>query len=115
MNEKQEVEILKNDVFILNNKLMESTSIIATFKKESNKGNRIIYSLDPTKVSVDLNNELSYNRELASKLSKLVNVEKAKVFKMEESINNLKQENETLRVETCKCQTAKGETNYSKY
>lgn len=112
MNEKQEIEFLKQDVFSLNNKLIESTNIITALKKESLKGNKLVYSIDPTRVSVDLNNELNYNRELSNKLSKLVNVEKQKVLKMEESILSLKHENETLRSETCKCHNNK-ETNYS--
>lgn len=111
LTEKQEIDILRDDVFILNNKVSEKVNMINALKKEMGQGNKLIYSMDPTRINVDLNNELNYNRDLSVKLGKLINVEKAQVVKLNEAIKELTRENETLRSETCKCNSDKQKSN----
>ena len=73
-------------------------------RRESDKSNisdhnhiREVYISDPTKLNVELNNELNYSREIMAKVSKLLNIEKLKNDKIEKKFNLISAEFEEYK------------------
>ena len=74
-------------------KLDEKENIIYLLKKDierlnSNKEKvyKEVFIVEPSKISMILNNELNFTRDILAKISKIVNVEKNKKEKLEEKL-----------------------------
>jgi hypothetical protein len=88
LKRSEELEKSKEEIFLLKNKLLEKESEIKLIKKDSIKGHstfnkKDFFLYEPTKNTLELNNELTATRELLSKISKLLNAEKIKSEKLE--------------------------------
>jgi hypothetical protein len=90
---KETIDRSKELIFIFENKLLEKDHMIQHLKNELDKYYRnddsspkeIIIG-DPDKVNLELYNELNYSRELISKISRMLNQEKAKVVNYEKKL-----------------------------
>jgi len=99
VGEKDELEKANDEVFLLQNKISEKDSIIGMLKREIDKLinmqeniKKEIFVSEPSKINVELNNELNYTRDILGKISKLLNVEKIKNEKLENKILQLQDE-----------------------
>lgn len=99
MNEKSDFDKLNDEIFILQQKLYEKESIIVNLKKETEKFpnseiglTKELYITDPTKINVELNNELTYTRDIMSKVSKMLNIEKIKYEKLDKNCKKISED-----------------------
>lgn len=89
LNEKSEFEKLSEEIFILQQKLKEKEGELFRIKREaeiksfSAENIKEILVADPTKINLELNNELNSLRDIMSKLTKMLNAEKSKNEKLE--------------------------------
>ena len=88
LKNSEELEKSKEEIFLLKYKLLEKESEIKLIRKDSIKGNssfnkKDFFLYEPTKNTLELNNELTAARELLAKISKLLNAEKIKTEKLE--------------------------------
>jgi hypothetical protein len=89
MNEKNEIEKFKEDIFLNQQKLLEKENMFLNVLRENEKlikGNlkvREIFITEPTRLNNELNNEVNDARDIMSKISKLMNAEKRKNEKLE--------------------------------
>ncbi len=102
LNEKSEIEMLNDEIFILQQKLYEKESVFVNIKRENEKivrqeNYKEIYISDPTMINVELNNEVNYSRDIMTKVSKMLNLEKSKNEKFEKKIRKLEEEYEELK------------------
>lgn len=104
LNEKSDFDKLNEEIFTLQQKIYEKDSAIVNLRRESDKSNisdhnhiREVYISDPTKLNVELNNELNYSREIMAKVSKLLNIEKLKNDKIEKKFNLISAEFEEYK------------------
>jgi len=98
--DRELLDNLSDKIFQLENKLIAKDNIIDDLKQELSKylnadnlkKTKHIFVVDPTKVNVDLNNELNFTRDILAKLGKLMNVDKNKIDKLEHKITYLNDE-----------------------
>ena len=100
--EKEDFE--KTNFFKFKNIIKEKESIIKQLKKELNKyyrddcnSTKEIIIGEPDKIILEMNNELIETRELITKFSKLLHLEKRKSVEQEEEINKLKQKLQNIK------------------
>jgi len=102
LNEKSEFEKLYEEIFILQQKLYEKESALVNVKRENEKNSqqdnlKEIFIADPTRINVELNNELNYTRDIMTKVSKMLNHEKSKNEKLEKKNKKLEDDFEELK------------------
>lgn len=102
LNEKSEFEKLHEEIFSLQQKLYEKESALVNMKREIEKNPnsdsiKEIFIADPTKINVELNNELNYARDIMAKVSKMLNAEKTKNEKLEKKYKQLSDDFEELK------------------
>lgn len=106
---RDDMEKLKDEIFVLKNKINEKDTSISIIKKEHDTkfpaSPHVVYKelfiTEPTRVNLELNNELNYTRELISKVSKMMNNEKIKNEKLEGKFSTINDELSKLK----KCQS----------
>lgn len=83
---------MNDEIFTLQQKLYEKESTIVNLKRETEKFlnseiglTKELYITDPTKINVELNNELTYTRDIMSKISKMLNIEKIKYERLDKN------------------------------
>ena len=90
-NEK--VFICENKILEKNIKIDQLISELQIYLTTSNlKKFRHIFISEPTKINLDLNNELNYTRDILEKLSRLMNSEKTRSENMQNQIKLLQEE-----------------------
>jgi len=83
------MEKLKDELFVAHQKLFEKENMLSLVMKENEKYSqgtlkiKEIFITEPTKLNNELNNEVNYARDIMSKVSKLMNIEKRKNEKLE--------------------------------
>lgn len=102
LNEKSEFDKLNEEIFTLQQKLYERESAFINLKREFEKNpnhesTKEIFIADPTKINVELNNELNYTRDIMAKVSKMLNAEKSKNEKLERKFKLLSDDFEELK------------------
>lgn len=102
LNEKSEFDKLNEEIFTLQQKLYEKESALVNLKRETEKNSnhesfKEIFIADPTKINVELNNELNYSRDIMGKVSKMLNAEKIKNEKLERKYKQLNDDFEELK------------------
>jgi len=98
ISNKDALDKTNEQIFILENKLIEKESIIAYYKSELKKyqecnssSTKEIFLSEPDRTNLELYNELNYSRDLIAKLSKILNQEKLKVSKLESNKKELEE------------------------
>ena len=99
-SDREIIEKLHESLFIYENKLREKhvgfelmrSQIQRQSASENYKKLRHVFVVEPTKLNIDLNNELNYTRDILAKISKLMNSEKTKSDTMQGQIRNQEEE-----------------------
>jgi len=102
LNEKSEYDLLNEEIFTLQQKLYERESALVNLKRETEKNTnqesaKELFIADPTRINVELNNELNYTRDVMAKVSKMLNAEKSKNEKLERKHKKLSDDFEELK------------------
>jgi hypothetical protein len=91
--DKEHLDKALERCFLLDNKLKEKDHQINNLRQEIERGYnnefnsvRELYISDPDRINLELYNELNYSRDLISRMTKLLNQEKAKSMKLEETL-----------------------------
>lgn len=121
LNEKSEFDRLNEEIFKLQQKLYEKESALVNLKRETEKNSNYdsikeIFIADPTKINVELNNELNSTRDIMAKVSKMLNAEKVNNEKLEKKIKQLTEELEEIKNKNINAAQGKHkENNYGNY
>lgn len=102
LNERSEIDKLHEEIFMLQQKIYEKESALVNFKRESEKNSnqetlKEIFIADPTKINVELNNELNNTRDIMAKVSKMLNAEKLKNEKLEKKYKQIMEDYDELK------------------
>jgi len=102
LNERSDIDKLNEEIFILQQKIYEKESALVNIKRESEKNStqetlKEIFIADPTKINVELNNELNNTRDIMAKVSKMLNAEKLKNEKLERKYKQILEDYEELK------------------
>lgn len=94
---------LSEEIFILQQKLKEKEVEVMKIKREydiksvNSENIKEIFIADPTKINIELNNELNSLRDIMGKLTKMLNAEKSKNEKLEKKYQQLLEDYEELK------------------
>jgi len=106
MRYQEKLDKLQEEIFQLRNKIDEKDTSINLIKNTQDKSLNLIkdksslkeiFITEPTKVNVELNNELTYTREVISKVTKMLNQEKLKSDRLESKYNTISDELEKFK------------------